>query len=84
MEYLVTERLVVDDEVQFGADIDRCAALINQHQSVAVGTFKEAEQVLLLLGFTEAAVISLMGCALDAIDTSALLPSDGGSYALPG
>jgi hypothetical protein len=83
MEYLVTERLVVDDEVKFGADIDRCVALINQHQSVAVGTFKEAEKVLLLLGITEEGVFDLMGRALDASDMAALLPSDGGKYALP-
>lgn len=85
MVYLITQRLAVDEEIEFVADIGRCVELVNRHQSVAVGTFEEASSVLLGLGFTEGSVRSLMGSAIafNDMESVSLLPSDREQYALP-
>lgn len=54
--YHVTERLVVDDELEFKIDTERAVQLINAHQAVACGTFEEAETVLLRLGLTDSSI----------------------------
>lgn len=59
MLYRITERLIVDDEVGFEADIERCVDLINSHRNVAVGTLEEAVEVLRGLGFTDASIAIL-------------------------
>lgn len=64
MIYHVTERLVIDDELEFSIDINRAVELINQHHSVACGGFAEAEQVLLGLGLTRASAKVLLTKAI--------------------
>ena len=85
MYFLVTDRLVVDDEMGHGADVARCIELINMHQSVAVGTFPEARQVLHGLGFTEGSASEIIRNSVveSYPEPHSLLPSEGDSYALP-
>lgn len=66
--YHVTERLIVDDEVNFPIDIDRAVKLINEHRNVACGTFEEAEQILQQLGMTDASIRTLFGRAVGLND----------------
>lgn len=83
--YLITDRLVVDEDIAYEADIDRCVQLVNLHQSVAVGTFAEAALVLLGLGLTKSSVADIMAAAVAANDLEEVdvLPSEGSKYALP-
>lgn len=66
--YYITERLVVDTDLMFEIDIDRCIELINQHRNVACGTFEEAEKILLGLGMTDASIRILFGRAVGLND----------------
>jgi hypothetical protein len=54
--YFITERLIIDDEVGFDIDLDRCVELINHHRNVAVASWTDARYVLRTLGMTDASI----------------------------
>lgn len=82
MMYLITERIVVDTEVGFDIDIDRCVELVNQHRNVAVGSFEDAVAVLSQLGFTDASIEILINKATILPEEAKTLPP-GEQDALP-
>ena len=71
MIYTVTDRLIIDDEVGFAADIARAVRVIECHLSVACGSFEEAGEILSGLGFTPSSVAGLLSKAIATGDVPA-------------